>query len=376
MVKKLSILLLFVASIITVLIISCNFHQKHNSNLEDKKTQEYKREDYNITEYDLMDLNYESLDLSNKSLYTHRTDDTSLYLSTIDLSKSDLGKTLNIVIYNFNDKKTEIIEYRDNKRIVDYVIKNNHIYFVTIEYENDLLKWTLNKSDKSFDNKKILNQGIINSPFIAPSFYIYNNQFYFISFDLNNGNEKYDISRIDDNNIVSILEIDGKKEQLLDLEKVFIDNSSIYYICYSDNAQNVKRYDFNSKKSEKIYSTNTKGDQVFEIGILDDYVVVNNINNDKSTLIYVNKKGETEKIELSTSLSFMRALDGNKIIMHDDKKIFSLISKNENKIMTFTFDDLDLYPKYAVFNSELLVLRNYGDKYYTYSLKNNELNQK
>lgn len=370
--RKFLIILLFSIIIVGVLIVSIILNTQPNDKKQvDDKTENNVKKEFNVkkTEYNLIDLRYEDLD--NKSLYTHRVDNENLYLSSIDFSTSDLGKTIDIVTYNFNNKKTEIIKYADDNRIVDYSIQNDTIYFVTLEYDDNSIRWKLNKSDKSFDNKEILKQGLINSPFIAPSFYIYNNKFYFISYDLNEGNERYDISKIDDNGITTMLEIDGTKEQLLDLEKVLIDNNAIYYICYSDNAQNVKKYDFKSKKTENLYTTNTKGEIIFEIGLLEDYVVIDIINGKKSTFVYLNEKGNKEKIEFSNALTFLRTLNDNKVIMRDELNKFTLISKNNNNnITSFTFEDLDLYPKYVVFNSELLVLSDHSNRYYTYNLKN------
>lgn len=369
MVKRI-IILLSITILLAVAIIFCIPNYKHKkTKLIDYTTQEYKIQDYN-----LLNLNNENMDLNGKSLYTHRTDTEKLYLSLNDFSNSDLGETSDLIIYNFITEKTEIIKNNNNKQILDYVIKNDSIYFVIIDYEGDLIKWSLIKSNKQLNNQKILKEGLINDALIAPSFYIYNNQFYFISFDLNNGNERYSISKIDDNSVTTMLEIDGDNEQLLDLEKVLINDNAIYYICYSDNAQNVKKYDLKSKKTENLYTTNVKGEVIFEIGLLDEYVVIDIIHDKKSTFVYLNEKGNKEKIEFTNELAFLRTLNSNKVITRDNYGKYYLISIKDNLVTSLTFDNLDLYPKYVVFNSELLVLRDYSNKYYTYNLKNVELN--
>lgn len=76
--------------------------------------------------------------------------------------------------YNVESNKLDIYEYNEKNRILKYYISDNKIYasvIKDIDIEDNLFNWELVSYDLNFKNKKILNSGVIVSPFDVPNFY-------------------------------------------------------------------------------------------------------------------------------------------------------------------------------------------------------------
>ena len=87
--------------------------------------------------------------------------------------------------YNVESNKLDIYEYNEKNRILKYYISDNKIYasvIKDIDIEDNLFNWELVSYDLNFKNKKILNSGVIVSPFDVPNFYyVDNNNNIFVS---------------------------------------------------------------------------------------------------------------------------------------------------------------------------------------------------
>lgn len=68
---------------------------------------------------------------------------------------------------------SDIYEYNEKNRILKYYISDNKIYasvIKDIDIEDNLFNWELVSYDLNFKNKKILNSGVIVSPFVFQTF--------------------------------------------------------------------------------------------------------------------------------------------------------------------------------------------------------------
>lgn len=346
MVKK---LLIFIGTIIFIIIVIIGLGIFKNNNFKYKKIL----------------LNYEELNLQPKKneLDINYMDYNILYSSVIDMTYGDLGKTLSIVIYNFDTKENTIIKFNQNKRIIDYVIKDDKIYYVTIGYEDNHILWNLYVSDLQFANNKILKNGNISTAFEAPNILISEDNIYIVTLD----NDQYEFSLIDDDEIKQLFAIDATKNQLLDLEKVTFKGDLIYFISTDKIEQGLYSYDFKSNKLSTIYSNKNKNSLIYEYECTNNYYVINVIENNESTLIY-KYDNEIVNEEQEIVLTFLRKINDNKFITHNVDNTFRIFDNRGNNISTLKFEESKLYPKYEIYDGHILIVQDQSNELYTYEL--------
>lgn len=81
-------------------------------------------------------------------------------------------ETKGVFTYDIVTKKTNYYKYNNKKRIWNYVIKDEEIYYIEVSENrgDDTFAWELKKSSLTFTNPKTLAKGEVNGPDTLPVF--------------------------------------------------------------------------------------------------------------------------------------------------------------------------------------------------------------
>lgn len=386
--KKL--LVFFMVAICLISTTGCGKNSERKGNLVDDNdvSKQIENETQKITflESDLekIELDYAKLNLIPKksNLYFNHIDNDILYLSVLDEinnPSNDLMTTTNLITYNLKTKEYQIYNYDYKIRIWDYIIKNDTIYFTTIESTNDgKIEWSLVYSNLNFNNQKILMQGRITDGLSSPNIILDNDNIYVVTMNQDDYSTKYSFYKINgDNSINEVYRVDSSVETIAYLYKVYIKDENIYYISHDKTKLFLNKYDYKNNKKEIIFSTDDMSTIIFEFLVMDDYTVINltNSNNDNSNLIFKYFDGKIINVEDKLFLTNLKRVSDNKFLTHNnDKKnntkIFKLFNSNGEVEKVFNFENLSLNYKYMVYDSNYIIISNFDpNELYIFDLK-------
>jgi len=349
MVKK--ILIIFIL-ILTFILISI----KLENNNKEIKFLENLELDYSL--YNLKD-NVTSIDM--QGIY-----DNDLYLSLIDFTYNNITAiTKYLIVYNFSEKKAKLIEPNLNKRITNYIINKNKIYYTSIYFENEVLKWDLSVTEDRFLNNKTLKTGTIENAVNYPVFFENNSDIYLLSID--DSQQKQSVFKLDSNEFVEVFSLDSNLENIFDLEKVKIIDDNIYYISVDNNGRKLKKFDMTNGSTKILYESTSNLETIFEFEVLPNSIVINLIKDNKSTIICLKLDKLINEYHYDYFISYMEVLDNDLIIMIDKKNNSLIYNTLSNKLETKNRLSKNIHFKFKVKDKNTIVFQDNNSRLYLYS---------
>ena len=318
-------------------------------------------------------------------------DNNIIYGDYIDSTATNttLG-TIGLWNYDTISEKFNFIKYEDNKRIWNYIIKDDELYYIEIaENENSTFTWHLKVANLDFSNSEILDKGNLYSALEAPKFIKdeITNKIYLISIydtlkisnnQLIKYQSEYKFSSVNNKKIKTIFNGFGdhinKTGKFLRNPQYTIDikNNQIIYteVSYYDK-EITYMLDLESSKQKEIYVNDD----------LDNWGLSEAFLNEKGYLLnYKGLGSEGKSVIIDYNLKEINIINinGYKISRHiyDNNYIiyslntYTIFSPSQNEyIGKLNFgDDLKFKPYYLTDNSNKLILLSYEDDIYIVEL--------
>ena len=241
--------------------------------------------------------------------------------------------------YNVESNKLDIYEYNEKNRILKYYISDNKIYasvIKDIDIEDNLFNWELVSYDLNFKNKKILNSGVIVSPFDVPNFYYDdNNNNIFVSTLTDSivddiRSQEFSLFYLNNNSIEKLVSYNGiysSKTGELSCGQfdIHINNDNLIY-CITDYVNYQTIYSFNTltKNIKEIYTNDIKSNWIIssyrnnqDLLFIGKYNV---LNDDKAKIGYLNLKEKTYEEIDSTMYYGRNNFIANSMLFHKSEK--------------------------------------------------------
>ncbi len=278
--------------------------------------------------------------------------------------------------YNVESNKLDIYEYNEKNRILKYYISDNKIYasvIKDIDIEDNLFNWELVSYDLNFKNKKILNSGVIISPFDVPNFYYDdNNNNIFVSTLTDSivddiRSQEFSLFYLNNNSIEKLVSYNGiysSKTGELSCGQfdIHINNDNLIY-CITDYVNYQTIYSFNTltKNIKEIYTNDIKSNWIIssyrnnqDLLFIGKYNV---LNDDKVKIGYLNLKEKTYEEIDSTMYYGRNNLIANSMLFHKSEK-WEFYNFDNNTLSTakiINYKNKYFFPAYVNINNNTIM---------------------
>ena len=278
--------------------------------------------------------------------------------------------------YNVESNKLDIYEYNEKNRILKYYISDNKIYasvIKDIDIEDNLFNWELVSYDLNFKNKKILNSGVIVSPFDVPNFY----------YDDNNNNisvstltdsivddirsQEFSLFYLNNNSIEKLVSYNGiysSKTGELSCGQfdIHINNDNLIY-CITDYVNYQTIYSFNTltKNIKEIYTNDIKSNWIIssyrnnqDLLFIGKYNV---LNDDKAKIGYLNLKEKTYEEIDSTMYYGRNNFIANSMLFHKSEKweFYNFDNNTLSAAKIINYKNKYFFPAYVNINNNTIM---------------------
>ena len=278
--------------------------------------------------------------------------------------------------YNVESNKLDIYEYNEKNRILKYYISDNKIYasvIKDIDIEDNLFNWELVSYDLNFKNKKILNSGVIVSPFDVPNFYYDdNNNNIFVSTLTDSivddiRSQEFSLFYLNNNSIEKLVSYNGiysSKTGELSCGQfdIHINNDNLIY-CITDYVNYQTIYSFNTltKNIKEIYTNDIKSN-----GIISSYRnnqdllfigKYNVLNDDKAKIGYLNLKEKTYEEIDSTMYYGRNNFIANSMLFHKSEKweFYNFDNNTLSAAKIINYKNKYFFPAYVNINNNTIM---------------------
>lgn len=278
--------------------------------------------------------------------------------------------------YNVESNKLDIYEYNEKNRILKYYISDNKIYasvIKDIDIEDNLFNWELVSYDLNFKNKKILNSGVIVSPFDVPNFYYDdNNNNIFVSTLTDSivddiRSQEFSLFYLNNNSIEKLVSYNGiysSKTGELSCGQfdIHINNDNLIY-CITDYVNYQTIYSFNTltKNIKEIYTNDIKSNWIIssyrnnqDLLFIGKYNV---LNDDKVKIGYLNLKEKTYEEIDSTMYYGRNNFIANSMLFHKSEK-WEFYNFDNNTLSTakiINYKNKYFFPAYVNINNNTIM---------------------
>lgn len=278
--------------------------------------------------------------------------------------------------YNVESNKLDIYEYNEKNRILKYYISDNKIYasvIKDIDIEDNLFNWELVSYDLNFKNKKILNSGVIVSPFDVPNFYYDdNNNNIFVSTLTDSivddiRSQEFSLFYLNNNSIEKLVSYNGiysSKTGELSCGQfdIHINNDNLIY-CITDYVNYQTIYSFNTltKKIKEIYTNDIKSNWIIssyrnnqDLLFIGKYNV---LNDDKAKIGYLNLKEKTYEEIDSTMYYGRNNFIANSMLFHKSEKweFYNFDNNTLSAAKIINYKNKYFFPAYVNINNNTIM---------------------
>ena len=278
--------------------------------------------------------------------------------------------------YNVESNKLDIYEYNEKNRILKYYISDNKIYasvIKDIDIEDNLFNWELVSYDLNFKNKKILNSGVIVSPFDVPNFYYDdNNNNIFVSTLTDSivddiRSQEFSLFYLNNNSIEKLVSYNGiysSKTGELSCGQfdIHINNDNLIY-CITDYVNYQTIYSFNTltKNIKEIYTNNIKSNWIIssyrnnqDLLFIGKYNV---LNDDKAKIGYLNLKEKTYEEIDSTTYYGRNNFIANSMLFHKSEKweFYNFDNNTLSAAKIINYKNKYFFPAYVNINNNTIM---------------------
>ena len=278
--------------------------------------------------------------------------------------------------YNVESNKLDIYEYNEKNRILKYYISDNKIYasvIKDIDIEDNLFNWELVSYDLNFKNKKILNSGVIVSPFDVPNFYYDdNNNNIFVSTLTDSivddiRSQEFSLFYLNNNSIEKLVSYNGiysSKTGELSCGQfdIHINNDNLIY-CITDYVNYQTIYSFNTltKNIKEIYTNDIKSNWIIssyrnnqDLLFIGKYNV---LNDDKAKIGYLNLKEKTYEEIDSTMYYGRNNFIANSMLFHKSEKweFYNFDNNTLSAAKIINYKNKYFFPAYVNINNNTIL---------------------
>ena len=278
--------------------------------------------------------------------------------------------------YNVESNKLDIYEYNEKNRILKYYISDNKIYasvIKDIDIEDNLFNWELVSYDLNFKNKKILNSGVIVSPFDVPNFYYDdNNNNIFVSTLTDSivddiRSQEFSLFYLNNNSIEKLVGYNGiysSKTGELSCGQfdIHINNDNLIY-CITDYVNYQTIYSFNTltKNIKEIYTNDIKSNWIIssyrnnqDLLFIGKYNV---LNDDKAKIGYLNLKEKTYEEIDSTMYYGRNNFIANSMLFHKSEKweFYNFDNNTLSAAKIINYKNKYFFPAYVNINNNTIM---------------------
>lgn len=278
--------------------------------------------------------------------------------------------------YNVESNKLDIYEYNEKNRILKYYISDNKIYasvIKDIDIEDNLFNWELVSYDLNFKNKKILNSGVIVSPFDVPNFYYDdNNNNIFVSTLTDSivddiRSQEFSLFYLNNNSIEKLVSYNGiysSKTGELSCGQfdIHINNNNLIY-CITDYVNYQTIYSFNTltKNIKEIYTNDIKSNWIIssyrnnqDLLFIGKYNV---LNDDKAKIGYLNLKEKTYEEIDSTMYYGRNNFIANSMLFHKSEKweFYNFDNNTLSAAKIINYKNKYFFPAYVNINNNTIM---------------------
>lgn len=278
--------------------------------------------------------------------------------------------------YNVESNKLDIYEYNEKNRILKYYISDNKIYasvIKDIDIEDNLFNWELVSYDLNFKNKKILNSGVIVSPFDVPNFYYDdNNNNIFVSTLTDSivddiRSQEFALFYLNNNSIEKLVSYNGiysSKTGELSCGQfdIHINNDNLIY-CITDYVNYQTIYSFNTltKNIKEIYTNDIKSNWIIssyrnnqDLLFIGKYNV---LNDDKAKIGYLNLKEKTYEEIDSTMYYGRNNFIANSMLFHKSEKweFYNFDNNTLSAAKIINYKNKYFFPAYVNINNNTIM---------------------
>lgn len=278
--------------------------------------------------------------------------------------------------YNVESNKLDIYEYNEKNRILKYYISDNKIYasvIKDIDIEDNLFNWELVSYDLNFKNKKILNSGVIVSPFDVPNFYYDdNNNNIFVSTLTDSivddiRSQEFSLFYLNNNSIEKLVSYNGiysSKTGELSCGQfdIHINNDNLIY-CITDYVNYQTIYSFNTltKNIKEIYTNDIKSNWIIssyrnnqDLLFIGKYNV---LNDDKAKIGYLNLKEKTYEEIDSTMYYGRNNFIANSMLFHKSEKweFYNFDNNTLSAVKIINYKNKYFFPAYVNINNNTIM---------------------
>lgn len=308
----------------------------------------------------------------DKSINILHYNDKYLYGSIESDSKdSILLTTLALFTYNTETHELNIINQENNKRIIDFYLIDNKIYYCNLSfYDEYSFSWKIYMNNLNFDSEELLIEGTIQNMFEYPRFFGNSENLFIILKD----NNITQISQINNSSLTNIKTIDNERITMINMDSIMFHKNCIYYSSTSASGSDMITeisLDFNT--DNKIYVATNNNNTIYNYSFLnDDLIIQEVVSESQSILIDLNINTKSIEKTLDTHfLTFARKLDENTILFHSTGNLWEKYNKDTNSITTINLNILnssDIFPKYTVIKEDTILIQKFNNDFYVITL--------
>ena len=174
-------------------------------------------------------------------------------------------ETKGVFTYDIVTKKTNYYKYNNKKRIWNYVIKDEEIYYIEVSENrgDDTFAWELKKSSLTFTNPKTLAKGEVNGPDTLPVFIKSQENVDIYDVLINNKDSKdmqiNSLNKIENDELECLMTMEGNRDKKVGEFLIFpnstfkIKGNILTYSKFFNNKEIVYKMNLDTKETEEIY---------------------------------------------------------------------------------------------------------------------------
>ncbi len=305
---------------------------------------------------------------SNNTEYTPellKTSNGKILGTVFDTSSQNaILKTVGIFEFDLDNEQFEFFKYDDGKRIFDFLVINNSIYYVEIQEDDETFYWSFIKTDKNFDNKEILSNGMIKNVFNYPRILTTEDgKILLISItDDENGEEKFQFTTYFQGQETILMEDKGSTLAdtgvlLYNIANVYIYKNKIVYTVVDENKiQHLNTFDIEKSIIKNQYTNFNSTTIMYNYKFLSNGLYIQLIlkdNENTSQILYINEKN-TMKFSGATN-TFDNLLNESILLFHNNGDKWKAFFSSKKKIYNIKANVSNIYPKYLISENKVII---------------------
>lgn len=300
----------------------------------------------NESNYKIKTLN---LDIQGQNAFIYKVNDERITILFYDYNVNDFN---NIALYNVNTEDYITIKINFDENVSDAIWYENNLYYVTssLNLSTNDYNWRLILYD--FNNNKhieLLN-GKLNNTLNTPSLSVCKNKLY-VTYENNIGQLTTDL--ISNDGISNVMNISFDTLKNYDNSKTLFDVNGNYYFIAISEEKNCLIVKNNTLEEKKIYCADNES-LIFDYVLFDDYIYINLLKDDKSSIVKYEKETHNYSIKnLTYAVTSMRKLDQNRLIIIDKEKRIIIFDLQLKLIKSIKIPNINY--KFEILNDSSIV---------------------